>query len=144
VTQGFAYLSVRRRRRLTLLVLPALLLRALIPAGFMPYAGAGGPHIGFCPGAGALPAGVVHLAAHAAHVAHAHHGSDGRGVPGTPHHPACIFSAGAATTFAVATIAALPATSPTSPPECVTAPIFLPTILRAQSSRGPPRDLLKL
>ena len=129
---------MRRRRRLTLLVLPALLLRALIPAGFMPYAGAAGLHIGFCPAAGAMPPGVVYLPAHAAHVAHAHHGNDGRGVPGTPHHPACVFSGGAATTFAVAAINALPTTGPTSPPEYITAPIFLPTILRAQSSRGPP------
>ena len=131
---------MRRRRRLALLILPALVLRALIPAGFMPFAGAGGPQLGFCPAAGALPPGVVHVAAHPADAAHAHHGSGGHspGIPETPHHPACLFSAGAATTFAVAATDPLPATAPGSLPEHIAAPIFLPTILRAQSSRGPP------
>lgn len=135
---------MQRRRRLTLLVLSALLLRALIPAGFMPFADAGGLHIGFCPGAGALPPGVVHPGVHPAHLADAHRGTHGGGVPGTPHHPACVFSAGAATTFAAATTGALAAAEPTSPPVQVVARVFIPTILRAQSSRGPPERLLTL
>jgi hypothetical protein len=132
------HLSVRRRRRLAVLLLPALLLRALIPAGFMPMAGAGGPHLGFCPGAGELPPGAAAPATHASHPGHAEHGGDGRGVPGTPHHPACIFSPGAVTAFAEPPADALPAPALTSLTAHIAEPIFLPTILRAQSPRGPP------
>jgi len=127
-----------RRQWLAWLLLPALLLRALIPAGFMPVAGAGGPYLGFCPGAGELPPGVAAPAAHASHHGHAHHGGDGRGVPGTPHHPACVFSAGAATAFAAPPAEAIPGPALTSLTERIAAPIFLPAILRAQSPRGPP------
>ena len=127
-----------RRQWPAWLLLPALLLRALIPAGFMPFAGAGGPHLGFCPGAGELPPGVTAAATHASHPGHAQHGVDGRGVPGTPHHPACVFSAGAVTAFAVPPTDALAAPAPTSLTERTAAPVFLPAILRAQSPRGPP------
>ena len=120
------------------LLLPALLLRALIPAGFMPVAGAGGPYLGFCPGAGELPPGVTAAATHASHLGHAHHGGEGGSVPGNPHHPACEFSAGAATALAAAPADALPAPAPSSLTERIAAPIFLPAILRVQSPRGPP------
>src|SRR3974390_2855657 len=89
-----------RRQRLAWLLLPALLLRSLIPAGFRPIAGAGGPYLGFCPGAGALPQTV--LAAPAAHHAHTHHDGGAPSAPGSHHHPACIFSGGATTEFAAA------------------------------------------
>src|SRR6516165_7539556 len=113
--------TLRARRRLVLLVLTALLLRALIPTGFMPFAGPGGPHLGFCPAAGALPPD-----------AHAHYG--GRGAPPAPHHPTCLFSAGAATVFG-----AVPAPAPAAPTELTpgehrASHVVLPTILRAQSS----------
>ena len=127
-----------RRQWLAWLLLPALVLRALIPAGFMPVAGAGGPHLVFCPGAGELPPGAIALATHAWHPGHAQHGVDGPGFPGTPHHPACIFSAGAATAFAVPPADALPAPALTSLTERIAARIFLPAILRAQYPRGPP------
>ena len=118
--------------------MPALLLRALIPAGFMPVAGAGGPHLGFCPGAGELPPGAAALAAHGSERGQTHHGADGRGSPVTPHHPACVFSAGATTAFAVPPTDALPAPALASLTERIAAPVFLPAILRAQSPRGPP------
>jgi hypothetical protein len=122
---------------LALLVFAALLLRALIPAGFMPLAGPGGPHLGFCPAAGALPPGSGDSATPASHLVHLHHGA-GRGTPEAPHHPACVFSAGAATVFA-----AVPTLAPVLPTlrahrERRVSRIVLPTILRAQSSRGPP------
>ena len=118
-------------------MLAALLLRALIPAGFMPLAGPGGPHLGLCPGAGALPPGPGGQGAHASHLAHSHPGS-GRGTPQAPHHPMCLFSAGAATVFA-----AVPSATPAVPVtvalgEHGTSHIVLPAILRAQSPRGPP------
>jgi len=118
--------------------MPALLLRALIPAGFMPVAGAGGPHLGFCPGAGELPPGATAPAGHGSHPGHAQHGGDGRGNPVTPHHPACIFSVGAATAFVAPPTYALPAPALAARTERIAAPVFLPAILRAQSPRGPP------
>ncbi|HKD52859.1 MAG TPA: DUF2946 family protein [Steroidobacteraceae bacterium] len=129
----------RRRRRLALLVLPALLLRALIPAGFMPLAGSGGLYLGFCPGAGPLPPGLSAAATHASHLEHAHHGGHGPGIPDPVHqHPACLFSAGAATAFAAIPVVAPPALASLTSRADFSAGIFLPAILRSQSSRGPP------
>jgi hypothetical protein len=137
VIRAFSHPSTRRQRRLTWLLLPALLLRALIPVGFMPLAGANGAYLGFCPGAGEVPPAAAAPATHASHPGHAHHG-DGRGIPGTAHHPACVFSAGAVTACAAAPSDAIAAPALTSLTERVAAPIFLPAILRAQSPRGPP------
>ncbi|MBV8292071.1 MAG: hypothetical protein JOY55_09700 [Mycobacterium sp.] len=127
-----------RRQWLAWLLLPALLLRALIPTGFMPVAGAGGLHLGFCPGAGELPPGVAAPATHASHPGHAHHEGGGRGIPGNPHHPACLFSAVATAAFAAPPADAIPGPALTSLTERIAAPVFLPAILRAQSPRGPP------
>jgi predicted DNA repair protein MutK len=128
---------MRRRRRLALLVLPALLLRALIPAGFMPIGGAGGTYLGFCPGAGALPA-ANELATHASHSGHTHHSGGAPGAPGTQHNPSCLFSTGATTTFAATLAAALAPPVLSAPAARVASLIFLPAILRSQSSRAPP------
>jgi hypothetical protein len=117
---------------------PALLLRALIPVGFMPFAGASGAYLGLCPGAGAVPPGAAAPATHASHLAHTYHGGEGQGIPGNPHHPACVFSAGAATAFAAPPGDAIPGPALASLTEHSTAPIFLPAILRAQSPRAPP------
>jgi hypothetical protein len=134
----------RRRRRLALLVLPALLLRALIPAGFMPLAGAGGLYLGFCPGAGPLPPGLSASATHASHLGHEHHGGHGSGPVDPSHqHPACLFSAGAAATFAAAPVVAPSVVASLAPRADFSAGIFLPAILRSQSSRGPPIPVSK-
>lgn len=139
VIQGFLHPSMRRKRRLALLVLPALLLRALIPVGFMPLAGAGGAYLGFCPGAGALPPSARELATHAAHLAHTHLAGGAPHAPGAiNHHPACLFSAGATTASAVTPSAALASPVMAAPAERVASLVLLPAILRAQSSRGPP------
>src|SRR5437764_15141392 len=53
MSAGLPYLR-GRRRRFAALLLPALLLRALIPFGFMPLAGGNGLTLGLCPGEGAL------------------------------------------------------------------------------------------
>ena len=137
-----------KQRRLVAVVLSALLLRALIPAGFMPMAGAGGLSLGFCPGAGAMPPGLGGQASHTSHLAHAsnpahdhtrHAGGGADGDPGKAHHSPCLFSAGAATTF-VSSAASSTLTAPTltTPVERSAIPVFSPAILRAQSSRGPP------
>jgi hypothetical protein len=121
-----------KRRRLVAVVLSALALRALIPAGFMPMAGASGLSLDFCPGAGALPPGL-HDHAHPA-------GGGAGGDPGrTPHHSPCLFSIGASTTFAVAaTSIVLFVPALVTSIERSTSAVFSPAILRAQSSRGPP------
>lgn len=134
MTPAFTHLR-SRRHQLTWLVLPALLLRALIPAGFMPLAGTGGAYLGFCPGAGAPDPSAL--------VGHAHHHShDEGGAPGAPagahHHPACVFSVGAATATAAAVALVSAVTAPQAPADRADSLVVLPPILRAQSSRGPP------
>jgi hypothetical protein len=150
MSAGLAYLRGRRRRFATLL-LPALLLRALIPFGFMPLLGGGGLTIGFCPGEGALPAGFaaanVQLL-HAAHLTHLHHdhalGGGPHGGPGDPgrssHEAPCPFAASAKPAFAPAILALATAAALAAPHEAAAAAtVFLPTIVRAQSPRGPPQ-----
>jgi hypothetical protein len=124
-----------RRHQLTWLVLPALLLRALIPAGFMPLAGAGGAYLGFCPGASAPEPSA--LVGHAHH--HSHHEPGAPGAPaGGHHHPACIFSLGAVTPTAAAAPLLSATAAPQAPADRADSLVVLPPILRAQSSRGPP------
>jgi hypothetical protein len=120
-----------KQRRLVAVVLSALVLRALIPAGFMPMAGASGLSLDFCPGAGALPPGLHD---------HAPPGGGAGSDPGrTPHHSPCLFSIGASTTFAVAaTSIVLFVPALVTSIERSTSAVFSPAILRAQSSRGPP------
>jgi len=128
VTTGLAYL--RTRRRLTLLVLPVLLLRALIPLGFMPVAAGGGLAIGFCPGEGPMLSGLA---------GHAHHAGGGAGGRDATHHAPCLFASSASAAFASVPVAALPATAGvTAPGERTAIQVFVPAILRTQSSRGPP------
>lgn len=127
-----------RRQWLAWLLLPALLLRALIPAGFMPLAGAGGAYLGFCPGAGASPPPASEPANHASHLAHTHHKGVAPGAPATHHYPACIFSSGALTEFAASLPWVLPAAVPRAPAERVASLVLIPTIRRAQSPRAPP------
>jgi hypothetical protein len=138
VTRQTANQSVRRNRRLALLILPALLLRALIPAGFMPFAGTGGAYLGFCPGAGDLPPQMSGHASHAGHGTHEHPDGGAPGAPSMGHHPACVFSAGAGATLAATPTAVLESPLVTAPTQSVASLTFLPAIQRAQSSRGPP------
>ncbi len=128
-----------RRHQLMWLVLSVLLLRALIPTGFMPRAGAGGAYLGFCPGAGPAPSGPNALERHTA----LHHPShtDSSGGPHAPkrvHHPECIFSVGAAAASAESSsaLAATPAAAVRA--ERAVSLVSLPAIVRTQSSRGPP------
>jgi hypothetical protein len=137
VTRALPHLRTRRQW-LAWLLLPALLLRALIPAGFMPFAGPDGAYLGFCPGSGALQPGESELATHASHGGHTHHGAGAPGAPGTHQHPSCLFSTGATTTFAATFGVALAPPVLSAPAVRVASLIFLPAILRSQSSRAPP------
>jgi hypothetical protein len=128
--------SIRTKRRLLGLVLPLLLLRLLVPAGFMPFSDGGSFGVALCPGEAALPPG---LAAHVGHAMH-HAGHPGRGQPTAEHHALCLFAASAvppvpaAALLASAARAALAAAA--LPAQARS--IALPVILRAQSARAPP------
>jgi hypothetical protein len=122
-------MTVRARSHLLLaVILPALVLRALIPFGFMPVAGSGGPALQLCSGVAAMagaPSGHQH-----------HHGT---GSSDGSVHALCAFAASAA-----------PAVTPAAPAilysainvSCAgptdTCGIRAPSILRAQSARAPP------
>ncbi len=141
MTAGIPYLR-KRRRCLALAILPVLVLRALIPFGFMPVASGGTLSIEFCPGEGTLPPGIVVHGAHAAHLAHAHHGAHHPGLPGEPadsHHAPCLFALSAApalTPAAGAPTVLPPAATPLA--ATPTSRVSIPAIVRAQSPRGPP------
>jgi hypothetical protein len=139
---GSAYgLTARRRTALlALIVLPVLVLRALIPIGFMPVSDRGGIHLDFCPGE-AQPPGALAGALAAGHLAHGHHhhGGADHGSPTPVSHAPCLFALSASPAFAPA-IVALAVTPPAATPlaEATSRPVFLPAIVRAQSPRGPP------
>jgi len=129
---------LRTRRRLALLVLPALLLRALIPVGFMPVTGPGGLSIGLCPGDGAMAQIITH-ADHAGHAAPAGHRPGGSPDPSAAHHAPCVFSSGASLGLVPILSASPSALAALAPPS--TSPGargFVPAILRTQSPRAPP------
>src|SRR5205814_9794710 len=66
-----------------------------------------------------------------------HGGSDTPG--GSSHEAPCPFAASGKPAFAPAILTLETAASAAAPPEAyATAPVFLPTVLRAQSPRGPP------
>jgi hypothetical protein len=116
-----------RSRALLGLVLPALVLRALIPFGFMPVAGNGGPTMELCPGAMAAGGhGPMH------------HEHSGGSLPGSAH-ALCVFAASAAPALAPVVLAAAPAADSSAAGRAADpASLQLPTILRAQAARAPP------
>jgi hypothetical protein len=124
--------SRRRARRILGAVLPLLLLRVLVPAGFMPVAGPGGLSVGLCPGEAAMAAG-----------SHPRHVSDGvrhgGPAPAGEHRVPCLFAASAAAAFAPAAVS-LPVADlrPIAPAAATPATRSEPSIYRAQSPRAPP------
>jgi len=118
--------AVRRRSRAWLAaVLPALVLRALIPFGFMPVASDAGPAMELCPGVAAMAAGGQH-----------HHGS----APATTAaHALCIFAAGAAPALVPVVLeSTLTACCAATVPAARGCSLLLPSIQRAQGARAPP------
>jgi hypothetical protein len=116
-----------RSRPLLAVILPALVLRALIPFGFMPVAASGGPALQLCSGA----AGIA-----GAPSGHHHHGtasSDGSA------HALCVFAASAAPAVTPAAPAIRrSAINVSSPGPAATCCIRPPSILRTQRARAPP------
>ena len=106
----------RRRSALALLAVPALLLRAFLPVGFMPVAATDG-WIGFCPGAGGAP-------------------DD----PTPAHHAPCLFAAGLLPAFSPSVLgfAALRRIGQTQLPAAQVSSAAVAAIERAQSPRAPP------
>jgi hypothetical protein len=132
----------RRRAALALLAVPALLLRAFLPVGFMPVAATDG-WIGFCPGAGALPPALA--ASAAPHHHHDHHSQDAGagGAPDDPspaHHAPCLFAAGSFPAFSPAVLGFAPP-SRAAVRHLLAAQahtVAVASIERAQSARAPP------
>jgi hypothetical protein len=127
-----------RRHLLTAIVLSAVVLRALIPAGFMP--GAGG--LEFCSGGlmASMPS-MSGMPGMPGMSGHHHHHHDGAGVPAktSGHGEGCVFAGSAAglapPCVPVVSVAALPDAIYPVPASVVGS---TPSILRAQSPRGPP------
>ena len=130
-------LTARRRTALVaLMLLPALVVRALVPVGFMPEIDGAGIHIDFCPGE-AQPPGALADAGHLAQ----HHtkGGAGQGSPAPASHPPCLFALSGSPAF----VPAAPAVAPLPP--AATALVAGPSsrvlpegVVRSQSARGPP------
>jgi hypothetical protein len=129
----------KNRHRLALLAVPALLLRAFLPPGFMPVSAAEG-WIGFCSGAGALPPALT--ASQATHHQH-HHRAAGGGAPAEPpsaHHAPCLFAAGSLPTFSPTVLGLVPPSggSARELPVARIPALTVASIARAQSPRAPP------
>ena len=132
-----------RSRVIALALLPALLLRALTPIGFMPMHDAQGDfYLAFCPGIGdTLPPALPGDDPHRDH-RHQHHGQampDPGDAKPAPQHEVCPYalSAGAALAYSVPDVSAhAPHTAAAPAPDYST--LSLPTIERAQSARAPP------
>ena len=121
---------LRGRRWWARALLPLLLLRALIPAGFMPATSAGSLALVFCEPA-ALAAGP-HAGAH-------HHGHEDAGHAGHAASAECPFAQSAAP--ALPSLAALPPVQPqiADAPSAVREQPALPSVpLRHAAARGPP------
>jgi hypothetical protein len=135
VTTALAVLRARARR-LTATLLPLLVLRAVIPFGFMPMAADGRLSIELCPGEGALPSAIA-----AGHSQHSHtSGHHGGSSPDT-HQGPCLFAAGASPAVAptVLAFAAPPAVQTPCAARDGACTVSLPTIHRTQSARAPPQ-----
>jgi hypothetical protein len=112
-----------------------LVLRALIPVGFMPVSDRGGLYIDFCPGE-AQPPGAL-AAQPLAH--HHHHGGADHGTPAPASHAPCLFALSASPAFAPAVaMAALMPPAATPRAESPARAVFVPAIVRAQTPRAPP------
>jgi len=133
---GVAQPGRQRQERLWIagLLLPAILYRALIPAGFMPAIGSDGAlRLQFCPGADRAAADTRPVHAH-------HHGGASGDSGGAGHGQLlCPFAATAGPAPLPAMTALVVASVDSQP--VVSRPVSrdtVPTIIRTQSPRAPP------
>jgi hypothetical protein len=126
-----------RSRVIALALLPALLLRAFTPVGFMPMHDVqGGLYLAFCPGIGDTVLPPLVDDPHRHHHAMEAHG-DSRSAP--QHHNVCPYalSAGPALAYSVPSVLALAPYTGGAPASDYSS-VSIPTIERAQSARAPP------
>lgn len=119
------------------LVLPSLLLRGLIPVGFMPMAEGGHLDIALCPGTVDV---ATFIAASRDAQAHHHHQGHQHG-PGHQDHrsPACPYAlSGSAMPMPALLTQAIPAVRTEEPRQIAATGFFVSAIERAQLPRGPP------
>jgi hypothetical protein len=125
-----------RRARIAFLLLPALLYRAAIPAGFMPMVDEQGQFaLVFCPGEVEVrDVNNVHAAHH-----HSHHDDSTRSGDRSKQHVPCPFalSSGPSPLPEVLVVPSSPA-NPAQVAAEIPSNVFSPTIVRAQSARAPP------
>ena len=125
----------KRSAWVAILLLPALLYRAAIPAGLMPVVDSQGRiHLEVCPGVAAdMPVGGEH-----AH--HHHHGGNPDASKGQDHAP-CLFAVSAVSApppllIAVSIAAPVPEAATSRTPPTVSSR----SVVRAQTARAPPRS----
>jgi hypothetical protein len=126
-----------RRRHLKLLslwIVPLLVLRALIPSGFMLSAGEGGLELTFCP---AIQVADAH-ALHAGHHDAAHHHSGHSGAGDDDNAPCPFGLTASATTCDVPHLQAAADAPADEPFVSLSAPTSSVGPLRADRIRGPP------
>jgi hypothetical protein len=125
-----------RRASIAILLLPALLYRAAIPAGFMPMVDDQGQlALVFCPGKVAVrDINDVHAAHH-----HSHHDNTTHSGDSFKQHVPCPFalSAGPSPLPDMLVVPSQPA-NPAHVAAEIPLKAFSPTIVRAQSARAPP------
>ena len=114
-------------------LLPALLYRAAIPAGFMPMVEDGRMVLMFCPGE------VATRPLNDPHAAHHHHHDSDRSKPASVQHAPCPFAASAGPApLPVAAAISSPPPKPGHVPAQIIAQFFSPAVVRAQAARAPP------
>jgi len=128
------------------IVLPGLLLRALIPLGFMPMFGPGlSMQLTLCEGYAPLPSKPMDMSSDTSmdmsmSVPAQHHlGPEGGGAPSHQDHNSCPYGASSALA-ALPTLTHAPVTVQVSAPALITSPqvAHFEIAARAQSPRGPP------
>lgn len=141
-------------KSLILWIVPLLLARAMIPAGFMLSVGADGLDLMFCSGSMQMPAGLQQPAGdHSEHAGHAsHHEAGQHSGHGSSHHgdaasdgsthsnAPCPFSlAASAASVDVLYLAAVASASTDETVAFISAPAASAGPLRTDRIRGPPR-----
>jgi hypothetical protein len=125
-----------RRARIAFLLLPALLYRAAIPAGFMPMVDEQGQlALVFCPGEVAVrDINIVHATHH-----HSHHDNTTHSGDSFKQHVPCPFALSAGPSpLPVLSVVPSPPANPAHVAADILSKAFSPTIVRAQSARAPP------